>query len=452
MQLSRWCHILHQGDVSALVNSLNFEVVYVPTGELCVFMEALRSPDSVNETELAQILTSKGLLVADQAADELTLAGIRNKLRADISLELLYLLVADGCNLRCTYCFEEAPPTTSAFCSTQMTIETVIRSLDLFALMISRHGNPEREKVIHLYGGEPLVNRKAVYAAVSYIGELKGRGVLPVNCRVAIVTNGVLLDEKDAEFFGAYNVTVGLSIDGPASITDIYRIPKRRGVHVTKCVTAAFRLLKQKGVNIGLSVTLTPEAIERFDEFLAFFTEGEFREADGMSLNLLHFTPNIELTGDHYRAAVECQIKVFERFRELGIYEERVMRKAQAFAEQTPLYADCGVVGHQLVIAPDGLIGVCQDFIKPRTYFSRSVYDAEHDDLLEILFADWRERSPFFMEQCMDCPALGICGGGCPASAELKTGSRYNLDERACYHSKRILEWLIWDAYSKLNG
>ena len=116
------------------------------------------------------------------------------------------------------------------------------------------------------------------------------------------------------------------------------------------------------------------------------------------------------------------------------------------------MYADCGVVGHQLVVAPDGRIGVCQDFIKPRTYFSRSVYDNDHHDLIDDLFADWRDRSPFFMPQCMDCPALGICGGGCPASAELKTGSRYNRDERACYHSKQILEWLVWGAYAKLSG
>lgn len=200
-----------------------------------------------------------------------------------------------------------------------------------------------------------------------------------------------------------------------------------------------------------MSVTLTPQAIEHFDEFLAFFTDVEFREVDGVSLNLLHFTPHMELPDDYYRTAVECQIKAFKRFREVGLYEERVMRKVRAFVDQKPMYADCGIVGRQLVIAPDGRIGVCQDFVKPRTYFPRSVYDTEHHDLLEVLFAEWRDRSPFSMPQCMDCPALGICGGGCPASAELKTGNRWNLDERACHHSKQILEWLVWDAYAKLN-
>ena len=451
MQLSRWCHLFHRDGVSALVNSLTLGAVYVPTEELHALMGKLRSLSDVSENELAQILISQGLLVESQAVDEQTFMEMRKRLKSEMSLELLYLLVTDGCNLRCTYCFEETPSLTGPFQTTQMTKETVTKALDLFATMAAQHGNPEKKKVIHLYGGEPLANRKAVYEAVSYANELKARGVLPNNCQIAIVTNGVLLNEEDARFFAKYNVTIGLSIDGPASITDLYRIPKRHGVRVTERVTNAFRLLKRYSVSVGLSVTLTPQAIEHFDEFLAFFTDGEFRTADGVSLNLLHFTPNMRLTDDYYRAAVECQIKAFKRFREIGLYEERVMRKARAFVDQEPMYADCGVVGRQLVVAPDGRIGVCQDFVKPRTYFPCSVYDAEHHDLLEVLFVDWCDRSPFFMPQCMDCPAIGICGGGCPASAELKTGSRYNLDERACFHSKQILEWLVWDAYAKLN-
>lgn len=451
MQLSRWCHILHQDGVSALVNSLTLGVVYIPTEELHNFMGILRLSGNASETELAQLLSSQGLLVENQAADELTFAEMRERLRSEMSLELLYLLVTDGCNLRCTYCFEETPLLADTFRPTHMTKETVVKALNLFATMTAQHGNPEKKKIIHLYGGEPLANRKAVYEAVSYVDELKVRGVLPDNCQIAIVTNGVLLNEDDARLFAKHNVTVGLSIDGPASITDFYRIPKRHDVRVTERITVAFRLLKKYGVSVGLSVTLTPQAIEHFDEFLAFFTDGEFHEVDGVSLNLLHFTPNMELSDDYYRTAVECQIKAFKRFREIGLYEERVMRKVQAFVDQEPMYADCGVVGRQLVVAPDGRIGVCQDFVKPRTYFPRSVYDAEHHDLLEVLFADWCNRSPFSMPQCADCPALGICGGGCPASAELKTGNRWNLDERACHHSKQILEWLVWDAYAKIN-
>ncbi len=439
---------MRQGEVSALVHSLTLGVVYVPSCELQAFKEELRSSANGGEGELKNSLVSQGMLVVNDVDDEENFIRLRDQLRSKMSLEMMYLLVTDGCNLRCTYCFEESPSVSGSFRAMHMSEEAVVKSLDLFASMTARYGNPQLEKVIHLYGGEPLANRKAVYRAVSYANELKARGSLPDSCRLVIVTNGVLLNEEDAQFFSANAVSVGLSIDGPAFITNLYRVPKRSGINVAERITHAFRLLKKHGVGVGLSVTLTPEAVDHFDEFLAFFTEGEFRAADGASLNLLHYTPHVKLSDDFYRKAVECQIKAFQRFREIGFYEDRIIRKVSAFVDQEPMYADCGVVGRQLVIAPDGRIGVCQDFVKTRTYFPRSVYDTDHDDLLDVLFENWRNRSPFFMTQCTDCPALGICGGGCPASAELKTGDKNNIDERACFHSKRVLEWLVWDAYA----
>jgi len=128
-----------------------------------------------------------------------------------------------------------------------------------------------------------------------------------------------------------------------------------------------------------------------------------------------------------------------------------MMRKAHSFINREPIFADCGVIGNQIVVAPDGQIGVCQDFVKPRQYFKGSVYDDNYDPITSGLFSEWCRRSPFFMEKCFDCEALGICGGGCPASAELKTGCRWNIDERICFHSKLSLEWLIWDTYFQLN-
>ena len=49
----------------------------------------------------------------------------------------------------------------------------------------------------------------------------------------------------------------------------------------------------------------------------------------------------------------------------------------------------------------------------------------------------------------MDCPALGICGGGCPINAmHLRPGNTiHSLDERFCVHSKKTLEFLIKDLY-----
>jgi uncharacterized protein len=223
---------------------------------------------------------------------------------------------------------------------------------------------------------------------------------------------------------------------------------KRRGSY--QKAVAAYNLLKKHRVTTGLSATLTPAVVQNFDRVLDFFINA-LGIQDGISFNILHYNPAVPVDSEYYKKAAESLIKAFDLFRKLGIYEERMMRKVKAFVNQKPMYADCSVVGNQLVIAPDGQIGVCQDFVKPRTYFKGSVFENNYDPFEKNLFADWEYRSPLYMKQCFDCEALGICGGGCPASAELKTGSRWNIDERICFHSKLTLKWLIWETFRKLT-
>ncbi len=394
-------------------------------------------------------LLEENILVVEDSDDMQYLAEVRQKLLGKISLELMYLLVTDYCNLQCRYCFEETPVLNKKFKPVYMTQEIAKKAIDLFVKFVDKYGNPRKKKIIHLYGGEPLLNPNIVKFAVLYAEKLKKEKSLSENYEIAIVTNGVLLDEELATFFAEHRVTVGLSIDGPKDINNVYRVAKKQEFDVFDKITKAYALLKKHQVRVGLSVTLTPLAVKQFDRLLKFFTD-EFGILNGISLNLLHYNRGVLPAKSYYPEAAKCQIRAFEKFRELGIYEERVMRKAQAFVDCRAIYADCGVVGNQLVIAPDGQIGVCHDFVKPRTYFHGSVFDEDIGPIASGLFREWRKRSPLFMEQCFDCEAIGICGGGCPASVELKTGNRWNIDERICPHSRLILEWLIWDAYSHL--
>jgi len=456
IRISRWTHRFERNGVTAILNSISLGLVFVSSETAQLLFDYLRTPAPMDQAsaylgaDLIDALTKEGVIVAEELDDEVYLSDFREKLLRESTVELMYLLVTDHCNLRCTYCFEEAPAMDKPFAPVHMSEEVASRAVSLFGQMAKRYGSPDKKKTIHLYGGEPLMNKTVVRASVLQIRDFGKRGILPDNCEIAIVTNGMFLDDATVKFFVENGVTVGLSLDGPGWMNNAYRLPKRDGVDVFREVKKSLGLLKDNGAKIGLSVALTPLAIEHFPELLDFLL-GEMGGVDGVSLNLLHYNRNVVPPPDYYVRAAQCQLAAFERFRELGIYEERVMRKAKAFIDRRPLYADCGVIGNQLVIAPDGRIGVCQDFVKPRTYFQGNVLDPDPDPVADGLFRDWRRRSPFFMEQCFGCEAIGICGGGCPASAELKTGSRWNLDERACPHSKLTLEWLVWETCAKLS-
>lgn len=455
VRLSKWFHYYERGEFVALLNTLTLGVIFLPLGkwkEISSFLSTPRSLQAFSDSfgrELLNTLVKEEMIVSENFDDISYLKRRRNSLLRSISIELLYLLVTDNCNLRCRYCFEETPKIMTHFRPTQMSSQIALKALEMFAKLSRKYGNPKKKKIIHLYGGEPLLNKPIVREIIAYVAELKREKLLPTRCDVAIVTNGVLLDDSMAELFARYNVTVGLSLDGPQKITNAYRVGKKLSLDVYAAVIRAYELLKKYNVNTGLSVTLTPEMVESPDETLSFFLD-ELGIKDGISLNLLHYNKVVKPNKTYYESATDYQIRAFKQFRDWGIYEERIMRKARAFVDRKIMYADCGVVGYQLVVAPDGRIGVCQDFIKPRTYFKDSVLNSQFDPVEDGLFDEWRRRSPLFMEQCYDCPAIGICGGGCPASAELKTGSRWNIDERICPHSRKVLEWLIWDAFDSI--
>jgi uncharacterized protein len=56
------------------------------------------------------------------------------------------------------------------------------------------------------------------------------------------------------------------------------------------------------------------------------------------------------------------------------------------------------------------------------------------------------------MNECIDCKALGICGGGCPYQSYLRNGSIWGLDDRMCQHNKILIDWLVWETCESNNN
>ena len=454
MRKSRWCHTFIRGGHVAFFHALTLDVMFLIEGDAQRIL-TLSSQNEAEDTfrlqigyETFSLFRDRGFLV-DANDDEL---GQINELRRSLAdqqqLDILYLLVADGCNLRCSYCFEDAPIGAKSPRGTVMSEKTVEAAIQCFARLVKKYGRDNPEKVIHIYGGEPLLNKNAVRRTVEVVSGFKMDRQLPEATKVVLITNGVLLDKETANYLAAHDVSIGISIDGPQRIHNVNRIAKKRCIDSFAAARNGYAVAKDAGAPIGVSATLTPEVIENFEAVLDFFVN-DLSVQNGMSFNILHYNPTCSLSAKYYDDAAKCLIRAFERFRELGLYEERMMRKVSAFVDKAPIFIDCGVGGNQIVVAPDGSIGVCQDFVKPRTYFYGSVFDANYDPFAAGLFEGWKHRSPLFMEVCYNCCALGICGGGCPASAELRTGSRWSIDERICPHSKLSLEWLVWQAFTE---
>lgn len=455
LKLSKWCHFFSFGEFTAIYHALSMNIVFMEEKK-AILLKDMAERD-FNESSLLEVfnnseikgLLNNGILINELILDDKQLNSLRTSLVEDTKLDLMYLLLTDNCNMKCRYCFEDSPEISCDFKPSMMSEKTARKSIDYFSWVTSKYGRPGGKKVIHLYGGEPTLNISALKAAVIRVSELKESNILSRETDVILITNGLLMDDELATFLAKYKVAVGLSIDGPEIINNRYRIAKKDGINVSVKSIQAYNTLISHGVIVGLSATLTPEVVENFPEVLSYFIN-DLKIKDGMSFNILHFSPAVPVDNEYYKKAAECLIQAFESFRELNIYEERMMRKVKSFVNQEAMLADCGIVGNQVVIAPDGQIGVCQDFVKTRQYYYGSIYDEYYDPVKEGIFSKWIENSPLFKPGCLDCEAVAICGGGCPASVELMTGDRDNIDVRICPHSRLTLKWLIYEAAQSL--
>jgi uncharacterized protein len=166
------------------------------------------------------------------------------------------------CNIQCHYCYQnsvrEAGESVPAY------------SLDLIKSGVERLGKP-----FALFGGEPLLMPFAdLEDLLSWGFERFGRN--------SIQTNATLIADRHIEVFKRYNVSVGISIDGPGELNGLRSAgsPKRTSA-ATEKTTSAIRSLCQSGLVPSLIVTL--HRLNATQDKLPMMNEW-FRSLDGLGI------------------------------------------------------------------------------------------------------------------------------------------------------------------------
>lgn len=459
LRLSRFAHVFERGNYKVLFHSLTVEVIFLSSKALrlvsefkfgktiaCVIVQNnLAGSEIKSFMLLIEKLVKFKMLVPLSYNEDEELDNCRTNHLMGPAVNMAYLVLTDDCNLRCLYCFEKKDDRVSHTFS-YMSSETVKRSLDLFVRWASK--SKSQNKTVIFYGGEPLLNKEAFCAALKYISVLKKRELLPEKLEVSIVTNGTVLDRNTANLMRDNNVFVGLSIDGMPKTHDKYRcFPGNIGSF--NAVEKGYKILKDAGVNISVSLTITPENVKNLLKHVRWVLE-RF-EPRGVGLNLLMDSSGKIISSTEYaEIAAEQMIKCFEFLRKEGIYENRMMRKVEAFIKKRIYPYDCGGCGRQIVFLPSGEVGMCQAYIRTKKFFF--VPDRKFSPYTNSDFRNWANRSPLTMSQCLDCFALGICGGGCPARADFRNGNIFTLDDIFCIHAKKTIQWMIDDLHKQRAG
>lgn len=334
-----------------------------------------------------------------------------------------------ACNLDCAYCFfldKEALYPGSKFRMSETLLEQYIRQL------IESH---QADTVnIAWQGGEPSLMGLEFYRRAMALAEKYRRpGMTFLH---TMQTNGTLLDDEWAAFFKEHAFLIGISLDGPSQLHDVYRLDKG-GRPTFDRVMRGVRLLQQHAVEFNVLTTVNrvngdyPLEVYHFlrdevgAEWMQFIPVVERINADGLTLYQ---------EGDRVseRSVLPEQ---YGRFL-ATIFDEWVRKDVGHVFVQTfeaslrnwlglPSSGMCvfnETCGTGLAIEHNGDLYACDHFVEPN-YFLGNI---EKEHMIELVASppqlkfgqDKRDALP---DVCRACEVRFACHGECPKNRFLAT-------------------------------
>ena len=370
-------------------------------------------------------------------------------------ISLCYFILSERCNLACKYCFiGESSKRRHLMSSSDMSIETAEKAIHFFVHQLERSGIDftQNKSQLIFFGGEPLIGYETLVYVAKRVRELRKTHPVLDSTQMTVITNGTLLTKERLLELNDLGISVNISIDGSSRRANSMRVYPS-GAEAYERIISALDLCKEMGMSPSLSITLSEETIKDLPGLLQLLQKYDVR---GLGFNIMLDSDDFSLTDDYYERASQFIIDSFEVFRKVGIYEDRIMRKLNCFANGQIYYSDCGATaGGQLVFTPDERVGICQGLLAEKEFFDTSLDDVSFDATKDETWNRWASLSPIDTDECQTCEALGICGGGCPINARAQDPDKglHCVDARQCVHAKRTLEYLIRDLYKRaLDG
>ena len=193
-------------------------------------------------------------------ADDLDTAAFQNQ-----PISQLLVKVATRCNIDCSYCYWFRDATVYDK-PKLMSAEVLHQLLHRTEEHVAKHSLVDFPIILH--GGEPLLwgveNFHRIAEACEAISSRTGCEI-----PIAVTTNGVLIDDDWLNCFEAHNISVAISLDGPAHIHDIHR-RTFQGTGTHAAVERAARMLASRDIGtIALAVCNPAHPPKQYVEFFA---------------------------------------------------------------------------------------------------------------------------------------------------------------------------------------
>uniref|UniRef100_UPI0040576856 radical SAM protein n=1 Tax=Agathobacter sp. TaxID=2021311 RepID=UPI0040576856 len=332
------------------------------------------------------------------------------------------LYLTDDCNLKCSYCYEGNKKSKS-----YMTEATLQKVLDF----IAENNFPNDPINLLLLGGEPLLNKKALFKTIDIINEKYPE--IKHLFRFQMTTNGILLDDSVIDFVEKNQVELSVSIDGDKETHNLNR-KSVNGKDVYDIIFQNMQKLIKRGIRFAIRMTVTTNNVHLFYHNVQYFYElgirkinvgiDELGEWDENSLQILE--EQLELLDEFY----------LEYFAddENAVFNLHDYKLSTFVFKRKALYCSAGSKGH-LVINSKGEFYPCGYVANDPLWKQGSVDTAfDRTKFFNIVRSHTKKES-----SCKNCNiAFTCCGAKCGFLNFSRTGF-LNMNHEMTCRIQRIL-------------
>lgn len=333
--------------------------------------------------------------------------------------------VGARCNLNCSYCYylkknnqfagEPSPPMTE----------------DLLESYISRHidAHPGETVPFSWHGGEPMLYGLDCFRRIVALQQKH----CPPHKRIAngIQTNGTLLTDDWGRFLAHHRFAVGLSLDGPAEIHDMYRVD-RQGIGTHEAVMRGYQVLVEHRIPTDIVCVVNACNV--------MFPLQVYRFFKTIGVRYVSFLPLVERLPDGVSdrtvppeafGAFLCTVFDEWRAEDIGAIKVQIFEEATrtAFGQDHSLCLFRPTCGDIPVVEYNGDVYACDHFVEPAWRLG-NIAETSFTEILrsEPLIAFGEAKRTSLPQTCRSCEVLAMCNGECPKNRFVTNGE--NTEKR----------------------
>lgn len=355
--------------------------------------------------------------------------------KSKYGIRSLTINVTQICNLKCTYCAAGGDGTYGAP-QTRINVEKTLPQLKYFLEKV-----PDGENFkINFLGGEPLLYPDGIQEIANYVRLVTAGRKVQASFRV--VTNGTLINDKTLAVLTNIRAHIGVSLDGPVEFND-YSRPSRDGSSSTQKTVEGLQKISQFRDSLGgLSIhgvfdknnLEVFKAYEFYQQFSADSYEFTYSVIQNDDVSNRKFVDQMNLVAAHaFEKGGEVELRKISVFNNyFSVLDSQ--RRTENF---------CGAGKSILSLDASNNIFTCPWDVGDK--------DEQVGKGIDLDIARLSKYQDPLVEKnnCSDCWARFVCGGGCMFVHKQSTGSKHLKDGQFCFRTRSLISTAL--LYYKLS-